>query len=76
MDSYFKGDFGQYFTPPPLIQFAVEVLEPSTSDLVLDPARGSGGFLLYALDYIRHEADQLYPKHETDADEAREHFRH
>ena|SRR5437870_2886055 len=76
MDSYFKGDFGQYFTPRPLIQFAVEMMEPRTSDLILDPACGSGGFLLYALDYIRHEADRLYPDHETDPQQHTEHFRH
>ena len=58
MGSFFKGDFGQYFTPRELIAFAVEMLDPKRSDLVLDPACGSGGFLLYALDHVRREADQ------------------
>ena len=58
MGGFFKGDFGQYFTPRELIAFAVEMLEPSRNDLVLDPACGSGGFLLHALDYVRREADQ------------------
>ena len=38
MGGFFKGDFGQYFTPRELIAFAVEVLDPKQSDLVLDPA--------------------------------------
>lgn len=58
MGGFFKGDFGQYFTPRELIAFAVEVLNPDRKDLALDPACGSGGFLLYALDHVRREADR------------------
>lgn len=58
MGGFFKGDFGQYFTPRELIAFAVEVLNPEKKHLVLDPACGSGGFLLYALDHVRREADR------------------
>ena len=60
MDGFFKGDFGQYFTPREIIAFAVEMLSPTHTDLVLDPACGSGGFLLYALDAVRREADEYY----------------
>jgi type I restriction enzyme M protein len=48
------------------------MLRPQKHDLVLDPACGSGGFLLYALDYLRSEADRIYPKHATDVDQSRE----
>src|SRR5258708_22851640 len=58
MGGFFKGDFGQYFTPRELVAFAVEILNPKRKQLVLDPACGSGGFLLYALDHVRREADQ------------------
>ncbi len=58
MGGFFKGDFGQYFTPRELIAFAVEILNPQRSELILDPACGSGGFLLYALDHVRREADR------------------
>lgn len=61
MGGFFKGDFGQYFTPRELIGFAVEVLNPKRTQLVLDPACGSGGFLLYALDHVRREADLRFP---------------
>lgn len=60
LDGFFKGDFGQYFTPREIIQFAVEMLKPTADDYVLDPACGSGGFLLYAMDYVRHAAEKLY----------------
>lgn len=58
MGGFFKGDFGQYFTPRELIAFAVEVLNPDRKDMTLDPACGSGGFLLYALDHVRREANR------------------
>ena len=43
MDGFFKGDFGQYFTPREVIRFAVGLAEPTNEDRVLDPACGSGG---------------------------------
>ena len=60
MGGFFKGDFGQYFTPRELIAFAVEILNPDRNDLILDPACGSGGFLLYALDHVRRAADEYH----------------
>ncbi len=67
MDGFFKGDFGQYFTPREIIAFAVEMMQPHKDDRVLDPACGSGGFLLYALDHVRHAAgdyfDEGTPEH-------------
>lgn len=74
MGGFFKGDFGQYFTPRELIAFAVEVLNPERKNLVLDPACGSGGFLLYALDHVRREANRRFPKHATDPKQSRDHF--
>jgi len=58
--AFSKGDFGQYFTPREIIQFAVEMFKPTADDYVLDPACGSGGFLLYAMDYVRHYADDAF----------------
>lgn len=60
LDGFFKGDFGQYFTPREIIQFCVEVIRPEADEYVLDPACGSGGFLLYAMDYVRHKAENLH----------------
>jgi type I restriction enzyme M protein len=74
MGGFFKGDFGQYFTPRELIGFAVEVLNPGRKQLVLDPACGSGGFLLYALDHVRRDAGRRFPKHLTDARQSRDHW--
>jgi type I restriction enzyme M protein len=60
MDGFFKGDFGQYFTPREVIDFAIRVLKPTHTDMILDPACGSGGFLLHALNAIIDEANEYY----------------
>ena len=60
MDGFFKGHFGQYFTPREIIDFTVQVMQPQNDERVLDPACGSGGFLLHTLDYVREEANDYH----------------
>ena len=43
--SHQRGDRGEYFTPVPLVDLMVDFLNPTSAELVLDPACGSGGFL-------------------------------
>ena len=62
MDGFFKGDFGQYFTPREIIDFCVKMMKPQNYWDVLDPSCGSGGFLLHALDYMRTQANDYYEK--------------
>ena len=62
MGSFFRGDFGQYFTPRPIVKFIVDTLPIKNNSLVLDTSCGSGGFLLHALDKIRRQASEYYPK--------------
>lgn len=66
MDGFFKGDFGQYFTPRPIIEFCVKMMKPERDWDVLDPSCGSGGFLLHALDYMRNQAGDYYEKGTVD----------
>lgn len=51
----FRGAMGQYFTPRPIVAFMVNFLEPNINDFVIDPACGSGGFLIYTLEKMRKE---------------------
>ena len=60
MGSYFRGDFGQYFTPRPIVKFIVDSLPITHKARVLDSSCGSGGFLLYALDKVREQANTFY----------------
>jgi hypothetical protein len=45
-----KSGAGQYFTPRPIIRAIVEVMQPKPGITVMDPAAGTGGFLLAAKD--------------------------
>jgi type I restriction enzyme M protein len=74
MGGVFKGDFDQYFTPRELIAFAVGFLDPVRKNLILDPACGSGGFLLYALDHVRREAGRRFPRHVSVPRQSRDHY--
>ena len=66
MDGFFKGDFGQYFTPRNIIAFAIQMLDIKVDDYVMDPACGSGGFLLHALDHVRKLASEYYDEDSKD----------
>ncbi|PIX95358.1 MAG: N-6 DNA methylase, partial [Ignavibacteria bacterium CG_4_10_14_3_um_filter_37_18] len=72
MGSYFRGDFGQYFTPRTIVKFIVDSLPINNQSRVLDTSCGSGGFLLYALDKVREQATEFYDK----VKEEKDHFRH
>lgn len=49
----FRGEFGQFFTPRPVVEFMVDVLNPREGELICDPASGSGGFLIRAFEHVR-----------------------
>ena len=52
---------GQYFTPRALIQAIVDVIQPTVDDTVVDPACGTGGFLLVAHDHASAGAESMTP---------------
>lgn len=57
-----KGSKGQYFTPRQVIECCVKIIDPAPNESVLDPACGSGGFLIHVLN---HNANRLeMPKRE------------
>jgi len=47
-----RGDKGQFFTPRNVVRMMVDILDPEPKEMILDPACGSGGFLIYALEYV------------------------
>ena len=56
-----KSGAGQYFTPRALIAAMVDVIQPKVKDTVVDPACGTGGFLLAAYAYASKDAENLTP---------------
>ncbi len=50
------GDSGEFYTPRPLVRFMVEVTNPRLGESVLDPACGTGGFLVEAFSHLSKQA--------------------
>lgn len=48
----FRGELGAYFTPREIVSFMVQFVSPTLDDVILDPACGSGGFLIMTLKYV------------------------
>ncbi|NJO90538.1 MAG: N-6 DNA methylase [Chloroflexia bacterium] len=65
MKDFFIGKMGQFFTPRPVVQFCVKMVEPKQEHKVIDPSCGSGGFLLYAMDEVRAFAEANYDEFEA-----------
>ncbi len=47
-----RGDRGEFFTPHPIVRLAVEMIAPQPHERVIDPACGSGGFLIETISYV------------------------
>jgi type I restriction enzyme M protein len=47
------GDSGEFYTPRPVIRFMVQQVAPKLGEIVLDPACGTGGFLVETLDHLQ-----------------------
>ena len=56
-ESKLVGDKGEFFTPREIVKTAVKILNPQPRDSIIDPACGSGGFLIYALEHIWNEME-------------------
>lgn len=50
------GDSGEFYTPRPIVQFMVEVIDPQLGETILDPACGTGGFLTETYEHLAKQA--------------------
>ena len=63
LNTSMKQEAGQFFTPRNIVRAMVEMLNPDEHTRVLDPACGSGGFLVMVLDHVRKKiAAEMYPE--------------
>lgn len=60
--THLKGDRGQYFTHRLVVGLLVRLVDPNEHDVILDPAMGSGGFLIWAM---RHIARRIVTSNRT-----------
>lgn len=46
------GDSGEFYTPRPLARFMTDIIDPQVGEVVMDPAMGTGGFLVEAYEHM------------------------
>ncbi len=54
-----SGDAGEFYTPRPVVKFMMEMLDPKIGETVLDPAAGTGGFLVAAFEHLKKQAKTI-----------------
>ena len=62
------GDAGEFYTPRPVIRFMVQQLDPKLGEVVLDPACGTGGFLVEILEHLRPQVRNVEELRALDRD--------
>jgi type I restriction enzyme M protein len=55
-----RGEKGQFFTPRNVVRLCVEILDLKLDEKVIDPACGSGGFLIVALEHVWKKIEGKY----------------
>lgn len=68
-----KGPQGQFFTPRNVVKMVIDMIDPSPSDRIIDPACGSGGFLVESLRHVWRRVEEEghalgWPEREIDAE--------
>ena len=71
-----KGAQGQFFTPRNVVNMVIRMIDPGVDEKILDPACGSGGFLVEALRYVWSKLEETgaeydWPDTEIEAEKQR-----
>jgi len=53
MNTMTGQELGQYFTPRSIVECIIGMVDPKLEQTILDPAVGTGGFLIYILNYLK-----------------------
>jgi type I restriction enzyme M protein len=61
------GDSGEFYTPRPVIRFVVQQVDPRLGEIVLDPACGTGGFLVEGYEHIAPSVETVEQRRELQA---------
>lgn len=54
------GSAGEFYTPRPVTQFIVDMNDPKLGDIILDPACGTGGFLISTLNHLKKHVKTVH----------------
>jgi type I restriction enzyme M protein len=53
------GDSGEFYTPRAVVRFIVEVMNPRLGEVILDPACGTGGFLVESFKHLEKQCETV-----------------
>lgn len=59
------GDSGEFYTPRAVVRFMVEAVNPRIGEKVLDPACGTGGFLVEALKHLQKQSQTVQDRRQV-----------
>lgn len=62
------GDSGEFYTPRPVVRFMVEVIDPRLGETILDPACGTGGFLVEAMTHLEQQCNTVEDRETLQSD--------
>lgn len=62
-----RGPEGQFFTPRNVVKMMVDILDPQPEEMIIDPACGSGGFLIVALEHVWQKLEREAKRKKWDA---------
>ena len=71
-----RGEEGQFFTPRNVVHMMVDIIDPNPEDVIIDPACGSGGFLIASLDHVWRTIETRGKKKKWSKERIREEQRH
>jgi type I restriction enzyme M protein len=64
-----RGERGEFFTPHPIVELAVEMLDPKDDEKFIDPACGSAGFLVSGMNYVKEKFIRERPDEKSKVNE-------
>lgn len=59
------GDAGEFYTPRPVVRFMVDMIDPGVGEVVMDPATGTGGFLVEAHEHVSQQVRSVDDRERT-----------
>ena len=54
-----KKDTGEFYTPRAVTQFIIDMIDPQLGEKISDPACGTSGFLVCAIEYLRKQVNNV-----------------
>lgn len=71
-----RGEEGQFFTPRNVVRMIVDIIDPQPEERIIDPACGTGGFLVTALDHVWRHIERSGQERGLSPDRIKEEQRH